>query len=159
MGHSVYKHKIMDQRTIHNFVWIPLFIIGLVAVGLGVLWCVHPQPWLLDQPPNELILQTTFLDLFSAKINTYLPNYLTVIYRFLGWWLLTSGLLIIIYLRVTRLGTQLARNSLHMILFIVLIGLYYFVFSFIPQSPFVPLLYVLTFLLLCSVYFSTRMVK
>ena len=106
-----------------------------------------------------IIENKTFLDLFSAKINTYLPEYLTVIYRFLGWWLMTSGLLIIIYLRVTGLGTKLARNSLQMVLFIVLIGLYYFVFSFIPQSPFVPLLYVLTFLLLCSVYFSTRMVK
>ena len=149
----------MNQGTIHNVVWIPLFIIGLVAIGLGVLWCLHPEPWLLDQSPNELILQTTFLNLFSAKINTYLPDYLTVIYRFLGWWLLTSGLLIIIYLRVTRLGTKLARNCLNMILFIVLIGLYYFVFSFIPQSPFVPLLYVLTVLLLSSIYFSTRIVK
>ena len=28
----------MDQQKIHNFTWIPLFIIGLGAVGLGLGW-------------------------------------------------------------------------------------------------------------------------
>ena len=157
MDHLAYKRRIMKQRIIHNLVWIPLFIIGLVSMGLGGLWCLHPEPWLLDRPPNEIIIHTTFSDLFSANINAYLPDYLTVIYRFLGWWLFISGLLIIIYLYVTRLGTKLACDCINVILFIALVGVYYLVFSFIPKSPFVPVVYTLTLLLSCSIYFSSRM--
>ena len=43
----------MNQKTYHNLAWIPLFLLGLGAVGLGVNWLMHPEPWLLDQPPNE----------------------------------------------------------------------------------------------------------
>ena len=68
----------MDQNNIHNFTWIPLFLIGLGAVGLGLGWLIHPEPWMLDQPPNEALLQTSFQNLFAAKINVHLPEYLLV---------------------------------------------------------------------------------
>ncbi len=147
----------MNQRIIHNLIWLPLVIIGMVSIGLGVLWCLHPEPWLLDKSPNEILLRTDFSKLFSANINAHLPDYLTVIYRFFGWWLITIGLLIITYLRTTRMGTKLARDSINMVLFIVLVGLYYLVFSFIPKSPFVLILIIFTLLLSCSIYFSRRL--
>ena len=147
----------MNQRTIHNLTWLPILIIGIVSVGLGGLWCLHPEPWLLDQLPNEILLQTKFSELFSANINVHLPDYLIVIYRFFGWWLIALGLLIITYLLSTRMGTKFARDSINMVLFIVLVGLYYLVFSFIPKSPLVPTLYGFTLLLSCSVYFSRRL--
>lgn len=147
----------MNQRIIHNLTWLPLLIVGMMSIGLGVLWCLHPEPWLLDKSPNEILLRTDFSKLFSANINAHLPDYLTVIYRFFGWWLITIGLLIITYLRTTRMGTKLARDSINMVLFIVLVGLYYLVFSFIPKSPFVPILFIFTLLLSCSIYFSRRL--
>ena len=147
----------MNQRIIHNLTWLPLLIVGMMSIGLGVLWCLHPEPWLLDKSPNEILLRTDFSKLFSANINAHLPDYLTVIYRFFGWWLITIGLLIITYLRTTRMGTKLARDSINMVLFIVLVGLYYLVFSFIPKSPFVLILIIFTLLLSCSIYFSRRL--
>ena len=147
----------MNQRIIHNLTWLPILIVGMMSIGLGVLWCLHPEPWLLDKSPNEILLRTDFSKLFSANINAHLPDYLTVIYRFFGWWLITIGLLIITYLRTTRMGTKLARDSINMVLFIVLVGLYYLVFSFIPKSPFAPILFIFTLLLSCSIYFSRRL--
>ena len=149
----------MNQRIIHNLTWLPLLIVGMMSIGLGVLWCLHPEPWLLDKSPNEILLRTDFSKLFSANINAHLPDYLTVIYRFFGWWLITIGLLIITYLRTTRMGTKLARDSINMVLFIVLVGLYYLVFSFIPKSPFVLILIIFTLLLSCSIYFSRRLAE
>ena len=63
----------MNQRTIHNLTWLPIFIVGIASVGLGGLWCLHPEPWLLDQLPNEILLRTKFSELFSANINVHLP--------------------------------------------------------------------------------------
>ena len=114
----------MQKRTIHNLVWIPVFLIGLAALGLGLEWCFHPEPWLLDQRPNEALLQTSFNTLFSEEINVHLPAYLRVIYRFFGLWLTGIGLLIIAYVQVTRMGTSLARNILLGVMFIVLVGIY-----------------------------------
>ena len=147
----------MDQKKIHNFTWIPLFLIGLGAVGLGLGWLIHPEPWMLDQPPNEALLQTSFQNLFAAKINVHLPEYLLVIYRFFGWWVLSIGLLIITYVQITRMGTALARNAILGVLLFILIGVAYMVFNFIPLSPFKNVLYLQSAMWLTSAYFSTKL--
>ena len=126
----------MDQKNIHNFKWIPLFLIGLGAFGLGLRWLIHPEPWILDQPPNEALLQTSFHTLFADDINAHLPDYLLVIYRFLGWFLISVGLLTITYIQVTKMGTALARNAILGVLLIILIGIAYMVFNFIPLSTY-----------------------
>ena len=149
----------MQKRTIHNLVWIPVFLIGLAALGLGLEWCFHPEPWLLDQRPNETLLQTSFNTLFSEEINVHLPAYLRVIYRFFGLWLTGIGLLIIAYVQVTRMGTSLARNVLLGVMFIILVGIYYMMLNFIPTSPFLPLVHVLTVLWITSTYFSITLKK
>ena len=113
----------MQKRTIHNLIWIPIVLIGLFALGLGLAWCFHSEPWLLDQRPNEALLQTSFNTLFSEKINSLLPTNLTVIYRFFGLWLISIGLLIIAYVKVTRMGTSLARHVLLCVIFIILVGI------------------------------------
>tara|TARA_B100001250_G_scaffold234135_1_gene200998 strand:+ start:1871 stop:2119 length:249 start_codon:yes stop_codon:yes gene_type:complete len=82
----------MRQHIVHNFIWFPIFLIGLVTLALGLIWVFHPEPWLLDKAPNEALIQTTFKNLFSLEINKYLPSYLKVIYQFLGLWLITIGL-------------------------------------------------------------------
>ena len=101
----------MNQRTIHNLVWFPSFLTGVSALIFGLIWFWHPEPWLIDQSPNEILLQTTYEKLFSFELNRYLPSYLEVIYKFFGLWLITIGLLIITFVRVTKLGTKQARTS------------------------------------------------
>ncbi len=147
----------MDQKKIHNFTWIPLFLIGLSTVVLGLGWLIHPEPWILDQPPNEALLQISFHTLFADEINAHLPDYLLVIYRFFGWWVLSIGLLIMTYVQITRMGTALARNAILGVLLFIVIGVAYMVFNFIPLSPFKIVLYMQSVMWLTSAYFSTKL--
>ena len=89
----------MNQKTIHNFIWAPIFLIGVVSLAFGFIWILHPEPWLLDQPANEALLQTSFNELFSDDANKFLPSYLIVIYRFFGLWLITIGLLVLSFVK------------------------------------------------------------
>ena len=146
----------MDQKTIHNFVWAPIFLIGVVSLAFGFIWILHPEPWLLDQPANEALLQTSFNELFSEDANKFLPFYLIAIYRLLGLWLITIGLLVLSYVKITKLGTKQARVLIHSTLFITLISMCYLIFKHLPSSPLIPTLYVFTFLLGLSMYFSSR---
>ena len=146
----------MNQKTIHNFIWAPILLIGLVSLAFGFIWVLHPEPWLLDQPANEALLQTSFNELFSEDANKFLPSYLIVIYRFLGLWLITIGLLVLSYVKITKLGTKQARVLIHSTLFINLLSMYYLIFKYLPTSPLIPTLYIFTFLLGLSIYFSSR---
>ena len=154
MVHLVYKVKIVNKRIAHNLTWIPIFLIGILAIFLGAVWCTHEQPWLLDKSPNEALLQTSFDVLLSEKINIGLSSYLTIVYRFLGLYILAIGLLIIGYVYITRLGTKIARNCIFLILFVTLLGIYFLVLNYLPSSPLMPVLYLLTFCLFLSVFFS-----
>jgi hypothetical protein len=147
----------MNQKTIHNLTWIPPFLIGLGSVGLGLGWLIHPEPWILDQAPNEALLQTSFQTLFAADLNVHLQDYLLVIYRFFGWWVVSIGLLIMTYVQVTRMGTTLARNSILGVLLIILVGVAYMVFNFIPSSPFKLVIYLQSAMWLTSAYYSTQL--
>ena len=157
MAHLVYKVKIVNKRIAHNLTWIPIFLIGILTISLGAVWCINEQPWLLDKSPNEVLLQTSFDVLLSEKINIGLPSYLTIVYRFLGLYMLTIGSLIIGYVYVTRLGTKTARNCIFLILFITLLGIYFLVLNYLPSSPLMPVLYFLTFCLFLSVFFSKHL--
>ena len=149
MAHLVYKAKIVNKRIAHNLTWIPVFLIGILTISLGVVWCTHEEPWLLDKSPNEVLL--------SEKINIGLPSYVTTVYRFLGLYMLTIGFLIIGYVYITRLGTKIARNCIFLILFVTLLGIYYLVLNYLPSSPLMPVLYFLTLCLFLSVFFSKHL--
>lgn len=147
----------MDKRLIHNFIWVPIMIIAFITVIMGLTWMLHPEPWLLDKIPNEILLKKSFDDLFGENINHHLPSYLIVIYKFFGLWLISIGLLIFNYVYITRLGTQSSRISFYLVLLIILTGIYFLVFKFIPTSPFVTILYLLTILFFTSLYFSFKL--
>ena len=149
MAHLVYKVKIVNKRIAHNLTWIPIFLIGILTISLGVVWCTHEEPWLLYKSPNEVLL--------SEKINIGLPSYVTTVYRFLGLYMLTIGFLIIGYVYITRLGTKIARNCIFLILFVTLLAIYYLVLNSFPSSPLMPVLYFLTFCLSLSVFFSKHL--
>tara|TARA_B100000941_G_C28274256_1_gene433086 strand:- start:163 stop:612 length:450 start_codon:yes stop_codon:yes gene_type:complete len=144
----------VNRRIAHNFTWGPIFIIGIIANISGTILFMHKEPWLLNQIPNEVLLQTSFSILFSEKINIGLPLFLSTIYRFFGLWLLTVGSMIICYVYVTRLGTKIARNSIFAILLVNLIAIYYLVFSYLPSFTLLPILHFLAFCLLLSVFCS-----
>ena len=154
MAHLVYKVKVVNKRIAHNLTWIPVFLIGILTIALGAVWCTNEQPWLLDKSPNEVLLQTSFDVLLSEKINIGLSSYLTILYRFLGLYMLTIGLLIIGYVYITRLGTKIARDCIFLTLFVTLLGIYFLVLNYLPSSPLMPVLYFLTFCLFLSVFFS-----
>ena len=157
MARLVYKVKIVNKRIAHNLTWIPIFLIGILTISLGAVWCIHEQPWLLDKSPNEVLLQTSFDILLSEKINIGLPSYLTIVHKFLGLYMLTIGSLIIGYVYVTRLGTKIARNCIFLVLFITLLGIYFLVLNYLPSSPLMPVMYFLTFCLFLSVFFSKHL--
>ena len=118
MAHLVYKVKIVNKRIAHNLTWIPIFLIGILTISLGVVCCTNEQPWFLYKSLNEALLQTSFDVLLSEKINIGLSSYSTIVYRFLGLYMLTIGFLIIGYVYITRLGTKIARNYIFLILFV-----------------------------------------
>tara|TARA_Y100000590_G_scaffold159432_1_gene182897 strand:- start:14920 stop:15387 length:468 start_codon:yes stop_codon:yes gene_type:complete len=149
----------LKQKHWHNLSWIPVFIIGLGAVGLGMGWFLHPEPWMLDQQPNEKLLKATFTELLTVEINRYLPDYLRVVYRFFGWWVISIGMLIMALVQVTRMGTALARNLILGILFIILIVLYYMVYNFLPTSPIKIAMHILTGLWFISAISSIKIEK
>ena len=157
MDHLVYKVKIVNKRIAHNLTWIPIFLIGILTISLGAVWCTHEQPWILDKSPNEALLQTSFDVLLSEKINIGLSSYLTILYRFLGLYMLTIGLLIIGYVYITRLGTKIARDCIFLTLFVTLLGIYFLVLNYLPSSLLMPVLYFLTFCLFLSVFFSKHL--
>ena len=142
----------MNKRIAHNFTWGPLLVIGIILNILGVVLCIHKEPWLLNQISNEVLLQTSFSILFSEKINIGLPHFLTTVYRLFGLWLLTTGSIIICYVYVTRLGTKVARDSIFLVLSVTLVAIYYLTFSYFPSSPLLPILHFFAICLASSIF-------
>ena len=136
-----------------------MFILGLVALVIGVVYVTIQEPWLLDKKANETLLTVTYNTLFSQSINQSLPDYLTLIYRFFGWWLVSIGMLIVFYVFVTKMGTLLARNCLYFSIIIVLIGVYCIILKFIPKTPFLWITHSFVFLLLVSMYGSIQLTR
>ena len=147
----------MDGRCYHNLTWVPMFIIGLSALVLGVVYITINEPWLLDKEENEKLLGVTYNTLFAQNVNQHLPNYLTLMYRFFGWWVVSIGLLISVYVLVTKMGTQLARNILHIVTVIILTGIYCIEYHFIPETPFLWLTHIIALLFLVSIYGSVKL--
>lgn len=149
----------MNPKLLHNLTWIPLFLIGLCGGVLGILWLTVDEPWLLDRAANEAALQTTFTELFAQGINRSLPDYLIIVYRFFGLWLLALGVVVCAYVLITFMGTPRARNTLLIILGMLLVFLFYLEYAYIPVSPFLYLTYGLLALYLVSLWATVRLNK
>ena len=134
-----------------------MFIIGLSALVLGVFYVTINEPWLLNKEANEKLLGVTYNTLFAQNVNQHLPNYLTLMYRFFGWWVVSIGLLISVYVLVTKMGTQLARNTLHIVTVIILTGIYCIEYHFIPETLFLWLTHSIALLFLVSIYGSVKL--
>ena len=120
----------MNQKTVHNLIWTPIFLIGIISLAFGLIWIFHPEPWLIDQPANEALLQISFHEIFSYSANKFLPSYLTVIYKFFGLWLITIGLLFYPIKTTNWVQTSSGFNSLN---FIDNPLSMYYLFSYLPH--------------------------
>ena len=136
--------------NLRSLITIPIYIIGVSTLLLGAGWLFAPQPWLLDQRANELILQTSFDQLLAAEVNTNLGAYLTVIYRFFGWWVISIGVMVLSYAFATRLETRRSQNILYLALAFIVIVMFYLEVKFIPVSPFLWAAYGFAAMLLLS---------
>jgi len=157
---SARKHvKTMNQKLAHNLTQIPLLVLSIAAMGLGLAWIFSSNPWLLDQKANEALLGLSFETLFKSSVNQNLPDFLRLSYRFFGWWIFSIGLLVGTFVQVTRMGTSLARNAIHIVLLILVAGIYRIEYIYISGSPFVFLTHGLLFLILMSVFGSFQLRK
>ena len=149
----------MTPKTLHNLTMMPFFIIGLSAFFAGFGWILSPEPWLLDESANVILLEESYESLFAENINRNLPEYLTLLYRFFGWWVSLIGLLTFGYTYVTRLGTKVSRTTIHVIYFFGLAGIFLILFKFIPSTPFMYLNTFLTLMWSVSVYAGLKLDK
>ena len=144
----------MNLRTL---VTVPIYIVGISTSVIGLGWLISPEPWMLDQAANEIVLQTSFAQLLAADVNTNLAAYLTVIYRFFGWWVVSIGLLILAYAYATGLETKRSRNVIYALLSLIVIVVYIMQLKFIPVSPFLYATYGLAAMILVSSIASTKL--
>lgn len=146
-----------NPKLLHNLTFIPPLLIGVCAIALGLAWLLTDEPWLLDREANEALLNTTFAELFSADMNQNLPDYLRLVYRFFGLWVLSIGLLICAYVLVPFMGAARARKALHGVMGVILAALLYLELTFFPVSPFIYLTIGLAILYLISLWASVRL--
>tara|TARA_Y100001960_G_C14286620_1_gene639474 strand:- start:163 stop:600 length:438 start_codon:yes stop_codon:yes gene_type:complete len=135
----------------------PLYLIGIIMIVCGARWLIHPEPWMLDEVANVERLGMTFDTLFAEEINTTLPDYLTQIYRFFGFWVLIIGFFIISLSRdiiKNNIGIQL----LSIIGFMMFFGMY-LGYTFIPSSHFIQLMWALIFCYIVSLYSYIKLRK
>ena len=135
----------------------PLYFIGAVMIICGVRWLIHPEPWMLDEVANVERLGMTFDSLFEPEINSTLPDYLTQIYRFFGFWVLIIGLLIS-GLSHNMLKSDIGYKLLLILGFMMFFGMY-LGYTFIPSSHFIQLMWLLLVCYLVSLYSYTKLKK
>ncbi len=115
--------------------WKLLLLIGLLALALGIVYLLVPQPWLLDRRANERLLGMSYQQLFQ-QVPT-LPDYLIVVYRFFGLYLLAFGALFsFVVLTAFRRGERWAWWAVFPGLGALLALQTYLIAVHIPVSPF-----------------------
>ena len=130
----------------------PIFLIGVVLIISGLRWLINPEPWMLDEVANVERLGMTFEELFKPEINASLPDYLTQIYRFFGFWVLVIGLFISSFSSTSLMNNdEIASRIISLIGFIIGFGLY-LSYTFIPSSHFIYLIWFAFILYLVSLY-------
>ena len=149
----------MNPKFLHNLSFSLISFLGLSGIALGLGWVIASEPWLLDQSANEKLLGTSFSEILSAPINQNLHLYLTLLYRLLGWWMISIGILVISYIIVTRMGTAMSRGFIHSVLFILLVGTTVIEKTFISSSPFLILTILLWLLWFVSLWSGIQLRK
>ena len=138
---------------------MPFFIIGICGFVAGFGWLLSPEPWLLDESANIILLDESYDALFAETINRNLPQYLRLLYRFFGWWVTLIGMLTVCYTYVTRLGTHISRITIQTVYIIGLTGVTLIMLRYIPSTHFLYLSFFLWINLLISIYAGLKLNK
>lgn len=124
------------MKSLSTLAWVPLILIGLLGVVSGLSWLFSIEPWLLDQQPNERLLQMSFQALAERAPTVF--EYLRILYKFFGLWILGIGLFVITYgATAYRRPEKTSANTLFLsVLGFLLLVQTVFIYSFISDSPF-----------------------
>ncbi len=144
----------MNRDCLLKLFWVPLFITGVVLIILGPRWMFVDEPWLLDKVANEEALGMSFDSLFSASVNTTLPDYLRIIYRFFGLWITGLGVMFCVYLLMVDLQIKKSRAVILVAIGIILVISLIFGHKLIPSSPFIYLMWGMAVFYLVSLFSS-----
>ncbi|MDA9357122.1 hypothetical protein OAA78_03715 [Flavobacteriaceae bacterium] len=126
----------MKNKSI-TYIKYPLVLISIALCVSGVRWLISSEPWLLDQVANEERLQKTFEKLFSTDVESTLSAYLTQIYRFLGFYVLGVGFLLLSFTANKFLEISIVRQRLLTVLGILLVSNLVLAYTWIPSSHFI----------------------
>ena len=148
-----------NPKSLHNYTMMPFFIIGICGFVAGFGWLLSPEPWLLDESANIILLDESYDALFAETINRNLPQYLRLLYRFFGWWVTLIGMLTVCYTYVTRLGTHISRITIQAVYIIGLTGVTLIMLLYIPSTHFLYLSFFLWINLFISIYSGLKLKK
>ena len=148
-----------NPKSLHNYTMMPFFIIGICGFVAGFGWLLSPEPWLLDESANIILLDESYDALFAETINRNLPQYLRLLYRFFGWWVTLIGMLTVCYTYVTRLGTHISRITIQTVYIIGLTGVTLIMLRYIPSTHFLYLSFFLWINLFISIYSGLKLKK
>ena len=130
----------MKNKSI-TYIKYPLVLISIALCVSGVRWLISSEPWLLDQVANEERLQKTFEELFLTDVESTLSAYLTQIYRFLGFYVLGVGFLLLSFTANKFLEISIVRQRLLTVLGILLVSNLVLAYTWIPSSHFIYLMW------------------
>ena len=124
-----------------KYIKYPVILICLTICISGVRWLVSSEPWMLDQLANEERLKMSFTELFLIEGNSTLAEYLTQIYRFLGLYVLGTGLTFLLLMSDDFFKNTKFIKRLLIILGILLFSNLILAYVWIPASHFIFLMW------------------
>ena len=135
-----------------KYIKYPVILICLTICISGVRWLVSSEPWMLDQLANEERLKMSFTELFLIEGNSTLAEYLTQIYRFLGLYVLGTGLTFLLLMSDDFFKNTKFIKRLLIILGILLFSNLILAYVWIPASHFIFLMWGSILLYFFSIY-------
>jgi hypothetical protein len=145
----------MTNKSI-TYIRYPLILISLALCVSGIRWLISDEPWMLDQVANEERLKMTFADLFEIDGNSTLSVYLTQIYRFLGFYVLGTGFLLLSFTPSKFLDIYSVRQRFLTVLGILLVSNLVLSYLWIPSSHFIYVMWGAIGLYCFSLYYHLK---
>ena len=135
-----------------KYINIPIILISVALCISGIRWMISSEPWMLDQVANEERLKMSFIELFLIEGNSNLSLYLTQIYRFLGLYVLGTGMIFLSFTSTKFFQIPLFRKRLLFVLGVLLFSNLILAYFWIPSSHFLYVIWIAICLYLFSCY-------
>ena len=135
-----------------KYINIPIILISVSLCISGIRWMISSEPWMLDQVANEERLKMSFIELFLIEGNSNLSLYLTQIYRFLGLYVLGTGIIFLSFTSKKFFQIPLFRKRLLFVLGVLLFSNLILAYFWIPSSHFIYVMWIAICLYLFSCY-------